>query len=367
MAAEDPPPPTQFLSSTSTSETLRIGTRSSPLAIVQANHIHSLITAQNPSLPLSIYSTASNPADVDKETALYAFNAKSLWTSELEADLVLGKIDLIVHSLKDMPTQLATGCALGAVVGRSESRDCVVMSKKLEVKGKKRLEDLQAGDVVGTSSVRRQAQLRRKFPHLAIKDMRGNVGTRLRKLDAEDGEFASLIMAAAGVERLGLGDRVSGYLSRKEGDWYNAVGQGALGVEIREGDEKVGPIVKKLMEGSMGQRDLWECLAERSCLRTLEGGCSVPIGVETEWTDTSSEANGHSSETRASTLLIHARVVSLEGDKTVTGSHQQVVASVEDADEAGWKMAQKLVEGGAAKILEPIIINRRIIAEQNGA
>lgn len=241
------------------------------------------------------------------------------------------------------------------------------MSRKMEALGRKRLEDLRKGDVVGTSSVRRQAQLRRRFPHLVIKDMRGNVPTRLRKLDAEDGEFACLILAAAGVERLGLGERVAGYLSRKEGDWYNAVGQGALGIEIREGDEEVESVVRRLMQGPTGQRDLWECLAERSCLRTLEGGCSVPVGVETEWLDTASEANSHSSDTHASTLLIHARVLSLEGDKTVTDSYQQVVTSAEDADEVGWKIAQKLVEAGAAKILEPIIVNRRIIAEQNGA
>lgn len=308
-------------------------------------------------------------------------------------------MDLIVHCLKDMPTQLEEGCALGAVVGRGERRDCVVMRKGKE--GVRRLRELREGDVVGTSSVRRGAQLRRLYPHLVVKDMRGNVPTRLKKLDAEGGEFACLILAAAGIQRLGLGERISSFLGREkgEGEWYAAVGQGALGIEIREEDERTKEIVEGLMVGREGKRGMWEALAERSCLRTLEGGCSVPIGVDTEWevdpvkdstgagkegdrstSHNASDPREHSinaniktstnkppEEETENTLTMHAIVVSLDGQRAVSASHRQSISNAEDAEECGLGMAQALVERGAGEILKEIVLNRRIIAEQGGA
>lgn len=192
-----------------------------------------------------------------------------------------------------MPTQLPTGCVLGAAFHRADSRDCVVMSAAARARGWERLGDLPAGSVVGTSSLRRAAQVRRLFPGLVVKDVRGNVGTRLKKLDDEEGwGFQCLILAAAGLLRIGEGRRLSCYLGRKNDGWLGAVGQGALGVEVREGDGRVRGLVEGLMglEGGWDDDDCGEgrmvwlaCLAERSLLRTLEGGCSVPIGVETEW------------------------------------------------------------------------------------
>ncbi|KAL9120357.1 MAG: hypothetical protein Q9187_003083 [Circinaria calcarea] len=393
-------PPTQSSgpNPTSPSQTLKIGTRSSALAMIQTNTIHSLLTAQHPTLAFSIHPTSTNPGDTDKQTALYAFNAKALWTSELELHLLEGKLDLIVHCLKDMPTQLEKGCALGAVLGRQERRDCVVMSQRRGKEGVRRLGELREGEVVGTSSVRRGAQLRRLYPHLVIKDVRGNVPTRLRKLDDEGGEFACLILAAAGIQRLGLAERISSILGREkeEGEWYAAVGQGALGIEIREGDEKTKALAEGLMVGREGKRGMWEALAERSCLRTLEGGCSVPIGVDTQWetdptqgspgdrkigedsTDESRDAREHTTNDTTQiaqspessgedVLTMHAIVVSLDGQRAVSASHRQSITSGEDAEDCGFRMAQALVEMGAGDILKEITLNRQIISEQGGA
>ena len=329
--------------------------------------VETLLHSHHSALRLSVHPTSNNPADVDKSTALSAFNAKALWTSDLEADLLSGALDLIVHSCKDMPTQLETGCALGAILGRVERRDVVVMNAKLAKEGKRSLKDLKEGDLVGTSSVRRSAQLRKLFPHLEIGNMRGNVPTRIRKLDDEANGFACLILAAAGVQRLGLGERVSSYLGREDG-WYSAVGQGAIGVEIREGDERTKAFMESLINGKEEKRGFWEGLAERSCLRTLEGGCSVPVGVETEWEGTSSEETSTDSSTEAAVLLMFGTVVSVDGTRSVSATHRQSVASIQDADEAGLMMAKALIDKSAGKILEEIVLNRKIIAEQgNGA
>lgn len=309
--------------------------------------------------------------DKNQATALYAFNAKSIWTHELEAHLMSGDLDLIVHSLKDVPTQLPEGCILGAALSRTERRDCVVMSPANTTKGKKSLADLEAGEVVGTSSVRRGAQVRRSFPHLVVKDVRGNIGSRLAKLDAEGADYGCLILAAAGLQRTEQGGRISSFLSRREGGWLGAVGQGALGVEVRGSDKDVAELMQGLMskaEGTaMGQRCLWECLAERSMLRTLEGGCSVPIGVETEWVGGDEAKESTAADSTQTSLRMYAIVLSVDGTRAVEGSRAQVVASPEQAEEFGWKMAQELVEKGAGKILEEILLNRKIIGEQDGA
>ena len=359
-ATQPSPLPHSTSDPTSPSHGLRIGTRASHLAIVQTEIVEKLLHSRHPALSLSVHPTTNNPADVDKSTALSAFNAKALWTSDLEADLLSGALDLIVHSCKDMPTQLESGCALGAILGRVERRDAVVMNAKLAKEGKRSLKDLKEGDVVGTSSVRRSAQLRKLYPHLEIRNMRGNVGTRIRKLDDEANGFACLILAATGIQRVGMGERVSSYLNREDG-WYSAVGQGAIGVEIREGDKRTKKFMEGLIAGKEGKRGFWEGLAERSCLRALEGGCSVPVGVETEWEDANASAD---SSTEEGVLLIFGTVVSVDGTRSISATHRQTVASIEDADEAGLLMAMALIDKGAGKILEEIVLNRRIIAEQ---
>lgn len=317
--------------------------------------------------------------DRDKTTALHAFNAKSLWTSELEALLEASELDLIVHSLKDMPTQLPNGLVLGAVFAREDPRDALVLKAGLlpantgsrqSLGAEEILKSLPAGSVIGTSSLRRSAQLKRKFDHLVFLDVRGNVPTRLRKLDGgervdgfrdtdderreeereERPAYAALILAAAGLIRLGLGDRITAYLSSKDGGVLHAVGQGALGVEIREGDEKILGLL-----GGLGDwRTERACLAERSVMRTLEGGCSVPIGVETEWED-------------GDTLIMKAVVVSLDGSEAVEAEEKMIVKTKEDAEEFGMVVAKTLVHKGAGKILEAITLNRKAVAEQGNA
>lgn len=327
---------------------INIGTRKSALAVIQAEMVLADLKKAHPEVEYEIHAM-STKGDKNQTTALHEFGSKSLWTHELEAQLLEGKLDIIVHCLKDMPTQLPDNCTIGCIMAREDPRDAVVMKSSLEYKT---LLDLPAGSVVGTSSVRRSAQVKRKYPHLKFKDVRGNVGTRLAKLDAEDGGYTCLILAAAGLIRMDLGGRITQYLDSKTpgGGLLHAVGQGALAIEVREGDEKVLSILSELMD----QDSTLAGTAERSLMRTLEGGCSVPIGVETTWIEKGK-------------LLMKAIVVSLDGTESVETERLDEILNVKDADEFGWKLAQDLVEKGAAKILAAINLNRPIIENGGGA
>lgn len=201
------------------------------------------------------------------------------------------------------------------------------------------LSELPAGSVVGTSSVRRIAQVARKYPHLKFLDVRGNVGTRLSKLDDPESAFACLILAAAGLVRLDLGDRITEYLSSPT--LLHAVGQGALGVEICEGDEEVQALLATLAH----KETTLHCLAERSLMRTLEGGCSVPIGVEIE-----------TSESGA--LAMKAIVASIDGANAVNAEVEMEVKSEEEAEEFGRTLANRLTEMGAGDILSAIQVSK---------
>lgn len=271
-----------------------------------------------------------------------------------------------MHSLKDVPTKVEVGCVVCSVGERARGADVCVFRAGM---GKGGLAGLKAGAVVGTSSVRRTAMIRRTYPHLAIKDVRGNVPTRLRKLDDESNGYDALVLAGAGVERLGLGERIGAWLGKEEG-MLRAVGQGALGVEYRDGDEWV----EALLRGVRRARVEWGTRAERSLLRTVEGGCSVPLGCETEWEESGDggEDGGKSGEENnvdkgKGMLVMRAMVVSLDGKECVQAERRRVVGCDEDAEEAGWEMAQELVEKGAAKILEKITLNRGMIQGQNNA
>ena len=278
----------------------------------------------------------STMGDKNQVTALHDFGAKALWTHELEAGLLEGRLDLIVHCLKDMPTTLPAKCIIGCIMEREDPRDVVVMKSSLNYKT---LAELPPGSVVGTSSVRRSAQIKRKYPQLKFKDVRGNVGTRLSKLDAEDGEYSCLVLAAAGLVRLDLGYRITQRLDSKTpgGGLLHAVGQGALAIEVREGDEKV----LGLLSGLVNQESTLAGTAERSLMHALEGGCSVPIGVETTWIEKGK-------------LLMKAIVVSLDGTESVESERLDEVLTVKEADEFGRTLAQELVDKGAAKILQAI-------------
>ncbi|KAB8210848.1 porphobilinogen deaminase, dipyromethane cofactor binding domain-containing protein [Aspergillus parasiticus] len=316
---------------------LRIGTRRSNLAMVQAEGIRDCLQKIAPDRLYEIEALRTL-GDRDQLTALYNFGAKSLWTTELEEKLNAGELDVIVHCLKDMPTSLPDTCELAAIPPRDDPRDALIVKAGLPYTS---LKSLPEGAVVGTSSVRRSAQLRRLYPHLHFANLRGNVETRLAKVDNPDSEYTCMVMSAAGLERVGLKHRINQYLGSKDGGILHAVGQGALGLEIRKGDRKMQELL-----GQLADRDsTLACLAERSLMRTLDGGCSVPIGVETEWV-------------AAGDLSIHAIVVSLDGTQSVEDTIVSNVKTVDEATALGKELAARLVKAGAGEILNNINADR---------
>lgn len=225
---------------------------------------------------------------------------------------------------------------------REDPRDVLVMKKGLPSSS---LSELPAGSVVGTSSVRRTAQLAKLYPDLKVKDVRGNIGTRLSKLDAEDSPYTCLILAAAGLLRLNLQDRISQYLDSKNGGILYAVGQGAIGVEIRSGDNTVTEMLDRIGH----KPSTLACLAERSLLRILEGGCSAPLGVESAWVR---QADGESK------LKMRAIVVSVDGTRSAEVEIDGVVHSAASAEAFGLEVAKELVAKGADSILAEIKQNK---------
>ncbi|KAI1007522.1 Porphobilinogen deaminase [Podosphaera aphanis] len=317
---------------------INIGTRRSALALVQAEMVCDALKKAHPAKIFEIHAMATM-GDKNQVTALSEFGAKSLWTYELEAQLLEGKLDLVVHCLKDMPTRMPKNCTIGCIMEREDPRDIVVMKERSSFKS---LADLPEGSIVGTSSVRRSAQIKRSYPHLQFKNVRGNIGTRLSKLDALDGEYSCLVLAAAGILRMGLGDRITQFLDSSTGNGHlYAVGQGALAIEVREGDGEIRELLRTLAN----QDSTLAGMSERSLMRALEGGCSVPIGVESTWI-----AKG--------TLSMKAIVVSLDGLKWVEAELEHKVLEITDAENFGQRLAQDLIRKGATEILEEIKSSR---------
>jgi hydroxymethylbilane synthase len=268
----------------------------------------------------------STQGDKILDVALAKIGDKGLFTKELELGMINKEIDFAVHSLKDLPTNLPPGLTLAAITERENPADAVVLHEKHQ--GEK-LETLPAGAVIGTSSLRRLAQLRHKFPHFTFKDVRGNLITRMAKLDA--GEYDALILAVAGLERLEMSDRIHQILSPEIS--LHAVGQGALGIECRADDTEVITLLKAIEHPQTRDR----CLAERSFLRVLEGGCQVPIGVNTE--------------VIGDKLTLKGLVASVDGQKIVQNI---VTGAAADAEKLGAELADILRQQGATEILEQI-------------
>jgi hydroxymethylbilane synthase len=210
---------------------VRIASRKSELALVQTQWVMGQLQEHHPGLPLEL-NTLSTQGDIILDVALAKIGDKGLFTKELEVSLLNGSSDLAVHSLKDLPTRLPEGLVLGAITRREDPLDALVVGEKFR---DYRLATLPEGTVIGTSSLRRLAQLRHAFPHLRFKDVRGNLNTRLAKL--ERGEYDGLILAVAGLKRLGKADRIHEVLD--PGVSLYAVGQGSLGIECRQGDERI--------------------------------------------------------------------------------------------------------------------------------
>ncbi|MFO8037895.1 MAG: hydroxymethylbilane synthase [Sodalinema sp.] len=305
--------------------TIRIASRKSQLALVQTHWVRDRLQESHPSHQFDIH-TMSTQGDNILDVALAKIGDKGLFTKELEVRMLSGDADFAVHSLKDLPTHLPDGLILGCITEREDPADALVVHEKHQ---DKQLDSLPEGSIIGTSSLRRLAQLRHHYPHLTFKDIRGNLNTRLAKLD--DGQYDAIILAVAGLERLGMGDRVHQVIPSDVS--LHAVGQGALGIECRDGDPEILELLLAIAHPPTTQR----CLAERAFLRSLEGGCQVPIGVNTT--------------IEGDQLTLTGMVARLDGQTLIKDSIQGPAA---DAEQLGEQLANVLRNQGATEILEEI-------------
>ncbi|AEN72904.1 Porphobilinogen deaminase [Rhodothermus marinus SG0.5JP17-172] len=303
--------------------TLILGTRGSALALRQATLIRSFLEARGVSVQVEIIRTTG---DHIQDVPLAKIGAKGLFTKELDQALLEGRIDLAVHSLKDLPTEMPEGLVVAAVPERAPPWDVFVAHPDFAG----RLEDLPTGAVVATSSLRRQAQLRAWRSDLQVVPVRGNVDTRLRKLEAEG--WHGLILAEAGLQRLGLLERVRQRIAPEI--LLPAVGQGALGVVCAEANRRVRALLQALHHAPTAAA----VRAERALLHALQGGCQVPVAALA-----AVEADG--------TLVLRGRVVSLDGRQVVEGVERGPMAEPEAVGKA---LAEKLLKQGARAILEEI-------------
>lgn len=304
---------------------IRIGSRKSQLALVQTYWVQEQLQQRFVGRRFEVH-TMSTQGDKILDVALAKIGDKGLFTKELEVGMLNGDTDFAVHSLKDLPTRLPEGLILGCVTEREDPADALVVHAKHQ---DKQLETLPEGTVIGTSSLRRLAQLRYHYPHLAFKDIRGNLNTRLQKLD--DGEYDAIVLAVAGLKRLDMADRIHQVIPAEIS--LHAVGQGALGIECRAEDTEILELLKVLEHQPTARR----CYAERAFLRELEGGCQVPIGVNTTL--------------EGDSLTLTGMVASIDGKRMVQGS---VTGAAIDADAIGIRLAQQLRDQGASEILAEI-------------
>ena len=309
--------------------TIRIGSRKSQLALVQTYWVQEQLQKHFPDRIFEVQ-TMNTQGDKILDVALSKIGDKGLFTQELENAMLNQEIDLAVHSLKDLPTNLPPGLMLGVVTEREDPADALVVHEQHR---DKKIDTLPEGAVIGTSSLRRLAQLRHHYPHLAFKDVRGNLNTRLAKLDA--GEYDALILAAAGLQRLDMADRIHQLLPATIS--LHAVGQGALGIECRTDDQEVLGLLKSLEHLPTAQR----CYAERAFLRDLEGGCQVPIGVNTEIV--------------GDRLTLKGIVASVDGQRIIRGTVTGVITKdTGSAESLGTQLANDLRGQGAQEILAEI-------------
>jgi hydroxymethylbilane synthase len=298
---------------------LRIGTRGSPLALWQANHVAERLRplASPRSVELVQIETAG---DRIRDVALVQIGGEGVFTKEIQRALLDGRVDVAVHSLKDLPTTPVAGLTLAAVPVRGPSGDVFISHKYC------RFDDLPRGAVLGTSSLRRRSQALHRRPDLKIVDLRGNVETRLRKLDERD--LDGIILAEAGLQRLGLEAAITEVL---DPEWMlPAVGQGALGLECRAEDTTLLVLLDCLNDTATRQT----VLAERALLRSLGGGCLVPLGVQTRIAERG--------------LNIRCTLLSPDGKQCVTA---QIQGSFEDAESVGQQLAETLLAAGAKALL----------------
>ncbi len=305
-----------------TDQVLRIATRKSPLALWQAEYVREALMALHSGLKVELL-TMSTRGDKILDSPLAKVGGKALFVKELETAMLEGHADIAVHSSKDVPVELPEGLHLPVVLKRHDPRDAFVSNSVAS------LDALPQGARVGTSSLRRTCQLRSLRPDLDIRDLRGNVGTRLGKLDA--GEFDAILLACAGLDRMDMQARITERLDT--GRFLPAIAQGAIGIECRQGDARVEALIAALDDA-----DTHTCVrAERALNRRLEGGCQVPIAGHAEL--------GHG------VIVLHGMVGRPDGSHRVDGS---ISGRPEDADELGEVLAEDLLSRGAGEILQDL-------------
>ena len=303
-------------------DTIIIGTRSSKLALWQADYVMDCLQKKYPELHVE-KKLMTTKGDKILDAPLAKIGGKGLFTKELEQDMLAGGIDIAVHSLKDMPTEVPDGLVITAITERYDPGDAFVSNKVNS------LVELPKGAIVGTSSLRRKAQLLHARPDLEIRDLRGNVNTRLKKLDA--GEYDAAVLAVAGLKRLGFGGRITEVLPKNM--ILPAVGQGALAIEAREDDAETRELVAFLND----EATVACARAERAFLARVEGGCQVPVGVYA-----TPENDG---------LHVEAVIASLDGQRLY---RDHVSGQVKDAEPLGTQLADKLLDMGGIDIMHEI-------------
>jgi hydroxymethylbilane synthase len=298
---------------------LRLGTRGSRLALWQASYVAELLRPWCATEIVEIETAGDQVRDVP----LAQIGGQGVFTKEIQRAVLDGRVSVAVHSLKDLPTEPVEVLLLAAVPPRGASGDVLIAP------GHRSLDRLPAGAVVATSSLRRSAQIQHRRPDLRIVPVRGNVETRLRKLDA--GEFDALVLAEAGLERLGLGGRITEHL---DPSWMlPAVGQGALGLECRADAAQERELLGRINDAPTHQA----VLAERALLRTLQGGCQVPLGA--------------SGQVQTGSLTLRAAVLDPQGRRRIEASFS---GPAENAEELGRQLALELLSQGAANLLKVV-------------
>ncbi len=303
-----------------------IATRQSPLALWQAEHVQRRLREAHPGLEVELLKMTTQ-GDKILDTPLAKIGGKGLFVKELEEGLLDGRADIAVHSMKDVPVELPDGLYLPVILNREDPRDAFVSNKYSS------FEALPQGARLGTSSLRRQCQLSALRPDLEVISLRGNVGTRLRKLD--EGEYDAIILAAAGLMRLELSERITAKISPDT--CLPAMGQGAVGIECRSDDPRVNDLISVLNDEPTHIR----VAAERALNHRLEGGCQVPIG-------------GHA-EIDGNTLRLRGLVGAPDGSEMIRG---EVSGTLEEAEKLGLELADDLLSRGADRILKEVYANR---------
>jgi hydroxymethylbilane synthase len=324
---------------------LRIGTRGSALALKQARMVQAALADRGIVAELVTFTTTG---DKHLDEPLSAIGGKGLFTHELERALERRKIDCAVHSLKDLPTESPEGLEIVAVLAREDPRDVLVLSRSARAVG---LADLPRGSRVGTSSVRRRAQLLALHPDVEVVELRGNVPTRLRKVD--EGQVHAAILAAAGLHRLDATQHIAAYLDAPA--WLPAAGQGAIAVQAREDD----PDLRRVLAALNHEPTMTAVRAERAFLAALEGGCQVPIGALVM--DGESPGVGEAGEARADgRAALHGFIADIGGRRVIRG--MRLLGA--DPVATGQALADDLLARGADAILTALRAIDRVVAPQ---